>query len=145
MIRPQGAGEAAVLANLTDEESANYILHILKAGAGGAPKLDRAIWFDRLDLRISRQILFDDNGDILTDARYRDWQTYDNVPFPKQVEMIRPKDEYGVVMTVVKMEINRGVPEERFALERPAGTQLQVLGKPASKPAASLEDTRGEK
>ena len=34
---------------------------------------------------------------------------YDNVPFPKHIEINRPRDEYGVVIDLVKMDINKGV------------------------------------
>ena len=39
----------------------------------------------------------------------RDWKTYDNVPFPKHIEINRPRDEYAVVIDIVKMDINKGV------------------------------------
>ena len=54
-------------------------------------------------------MIFDDNGNILTDARYSDWKAYDNVPFPKHIEINRPRDEYAVVIDIVKMDINKGV------------------------------------
>jgi hypothetical protein len=54
--------------------------------------------------------------------------------FPKIVDITRPQDEYAVVLTVVKMEINRGVSDDKFVLEQPEGTQLQVLGQPAPAP-----------
>src|ERR1017187_896874 len=57
-----------------------------------------------------------------------DWQNYDGLPFPKTIDITRPQDEYAVVLTVVKMEINRGVADDKFVLEQPEGTQLQVLG-----------------
>jgi hypothetical protein len=37
---------------------------------------------------------------------------------------------------VVKMEINRGVSDDKFVLEQPEGTQLQVLGQPGPTPPA---------
>ncbi|MCC6860633.1 MAG: DUF4292 domain-containing protein [Bryobacterales bacterium] len=124
------AREEAVLENLTDEENAAYILHILSRQAGGRLQLARNLWFDRLNLHLVRQQIFDASGDILTDARYREWETYDGIRFPKQIEINRPQDEYGVVMTVVKMDINKPLTDDKFALERPAGVQLQVLGEP---------------
>src|ERR1051325_9590510 len=91
----------------------------------------RSIWFNRIDLRLSRQLIFDDAGNILTDARYSDWKTYDNVPFPKHIEINRPRDEYAVVIDIVKMDINQGVTDDKFVLDQPEGTTLQVLGSPA--------------
>ena len=70
--------------------------------------MSRSIWFNRYNLTIARQFIFDARGNILTDARYTEWKTYDNVPFPKHIEINRPRDEYAVVIDIVKMDINQG-------------------------------------
>jgi hypothetical protein len=137
MVRPIDSGASKVmLENLTDEDDAYYILHEIQQNDGGNLTLLRTIWFSRLDLRLSRQLIFDPGGNILTDARYSEWRPYDNVPFPKHVEINRPRDEYGVVIDVVKMDINRGVADERFVLQQPEGTTVQTVGQP---PAAAPE------
>jgi outer membrane lipoprotein-sorting protein len=137
LIRPPNHGEQAVLENLTDEDNANYILELITQGPGGL-RLSRSIWLDRYRLMPVRQLNFDDQGNILTDARYSNWQHWDNVQFPKQVQIDRPRDEYSVVLTVVKMDINKGVSDDKFVLEQPPGSTLQVIGqKPrAAAPAA---------
>lgn len=136
LIRPPGPHEIPVLENLTDEENAVYILHLLSQNGTGPLRLSRSVWFDRTSLAPVRQIVFDPSGNILTDARYSYWQAYNDVPFPKQIAINRPQDEYGVVMTVVKMEINRGLSDDKFVLAQPPGTVLQVLGgKPPQKPS----------
>ena len=38
----------------------------------GELQLDRTIWFSRVNLHMARQLIFDDAGNILTDARYSD-------------------------------------------------------------------------
>jgi len=134
--------EKTILENFTDEDNATYILHVLTRG-DGQPGLSRQLWFDRLRLQLVRQLIFDGSGDIVTDARYSSWQVYDNVAFPKSIELERPKDEYGVVMNIVKMDINKPVTDDKFQLDQPDGTELKVLGaapenaKPASAPPAS--------
>ena len=81
---------------------------------------------------------------ILTDARYSDWKAYDNVPFPKHIEINRPKDEYAVVIDVVKMDINKGVTQEKFALAQPEGSTLQVVGQaPVPGPAPPTPAAKG--
>ena len=60
--------------------------------AGGQLQLARTIWFNRINLQLARQLIFDAAGNILTDARYSDWHAYDNVPFPKHIEINRPRD-----------------------------------------------------
>jgi hypothetical protein len=135
LVRPiEPESEEIILENFTDEENAVYILIVLRRGGDGRPVLQRQLWFDRLKLQLVRQLIFDPSGDILTDARYSDWQAYDGVPFPKQIEINRPQDEYGVVMTVVKMDINKQVTDDKFVLEQPAGSQLQLLGETTPPP-----------
>src|SRR5579862_1577753 len=131
MISPVQADEKPELINFTDEDNAAYILHLSRQQPDGSLAPARSIWFNRMNLRMARQLVFDAAGNILTDARYSDWQNYDGVSFPKTVDITRPQDEYAVVLTVVKMEINRGLSDEKFVLEQPEGTQLQVLGQPA--------------
>ena len=127
---PDPATEKVLIENLTDEDQAFYILHIVHQ-ADSRLQLVRTIWFNRLNLQLERQIIFDNSGNILTDARYTEWKPYDNVPFPKHIEINRPQDEYGVVLDVVKMDINKGVTDDKFVLEQPEGTTLRVIGQPA--------------
>ena len=136
LVRPVDmAADKVVLENQTDEAGAFYIVHVVHED-NGALRLDRTIWFSRVNLEIARQMIFDAAGNILTDARYSEWKTYDKVAFPKHVEINRPQDEYGVVIDIVKMEINKGVTDDKFILERPPGTTLRVLGQPPAAPAS---------
>jgi hypothetical protein len=134
------AREKAFLENFTDEDNAVYILNFIESAAGGEWRLNRQIWFDRVNLALVRQLVFDSSGNVLTDARYTQWQIYDGVPFPKHIEINRPHDEYAVVLNIVKMDINKGVTDAQFDLEQPEGTVLQVLGqKPPEAPQTSSQ------
>ena len=119
--------EKILLENYTDEENAYYILHVVHDERNEL-HLSRTIWFNRLDLQLARQLVFDESGNILTDARYSQWRAYDNVPFPKHIEINRPRDEYAVVIDIVKMDINKGVSDDKFVLAQPPGSKLEVLG-----------------
>lgn len=132
LVRPLDDVERVLLENYTDEENAYYILHLVRE-SGRNLQLSRTIWFNRVDLRLSRQLIFDAAGNILTDARYSEWKIYDNVPFPKHIEINRPRDEYAVVIDVVKMDINKGVSDDKFVLDQPEGTKLQTIGEPAGR------------
>ncbi len=128
IVRPiDAAHDETTLENLTDEDNAVYILSV-NAHANGQLVLQRQLWFDRLKLHLIRQLIFDPSGDILTDARYSDWQQYDNIAFPKEIDIERPKDEYGVVITAVTIEMNKPLSDDKFLLEQPEGSQLHVLG-----------------
>jgi outer membrane lipoprotein-sorting protein len=134
LVRPAEPTEKVLLENLTDEDEAFYILHLVHENAGGQLQLARTIWFNRINLQLARQLIFDAAGNILTDARYSDWHAYDNVPFPKHIEINRPRDEYAVVLDIVKMDINKGISDDKFVLDQPEGTTLQMVGQPAKGP-----------
>jgi hypothetical protein len=129
VIAPPQAGERAVLENDTDETNANYIVHLLRE-EGGRLWLTRNIWFDRLRLSIARQEIFDQAGDIVGDVRYNDYDDVRGVAFPKKISVMRPKDEYGVALTVLKLQLNETLGDEKFALTQPPGTELLNLSGP---------------
>ena len=137
LVRPVDANrDKLLLENFTDEDNAFYVLHVVHVNGGGELQLERTIWFNRYNLTLARQLIFDTAGNILTDARYADWQPYDNLAFPKHIEINRPHDEYAVVIDIVKMDINKGVSDDKFVLDQPEGTTLQVVGQaPAPAPA----------
>jgi outer membrane lipoprotein-sorting protein len=118
-----------VMENLTDEEYFYYILHLIREDKGKL-QLTRSIWFSRLDLRMARQLIYDGVGNIVTDARYSQWHSFDQVAFPKHIEIHRPREEYGATIDIVKMDINKGVSDDRFVLTQPEGTTLKTVGNP---------------
>jgi outer membrane lipoprotein-sorting protein len=149
LIKPPDPKEYTALTDLTDEDNAVYILHILDNGPDGQILPARDIWFSRFTLHIIRQIIYDTRGEILTDARYNDWKTYDSFLFPRVIDINRPRDEYGVVITLVKADINKPIADSKFSLEQPEGTVLQILGaKPeplAAIPAEASSASRKKK
>jgi outer membrane lipoprotein-sorting protein len=137
LVRPvDPATEKVLLENYTDEDNAFYVLHVVHENGNGQLVLTRTIWFSRDNLMLARQLIFDADGNILTDARYSDWKAFDNVPFPKHVEINRPRDEYAVVIDITKMDINKGVADDKFVMEQPEGTVRQILGQPSTEPPA---------
>ena len=147
LVRPVDASrDKLLLENFTDEDNAFYVLHVVHVNGGGELQLDRTIWFNRYNLTLARQLIFDTAGNILTDARYTDWRPYDNVAYPKHIEINRPRDEYAVVIDIVKMDINKGVSDDKFVLDQPEGTTLQVVGQaPAPAPARPAPPRRKKK
>jgi outer membrane lipoprotein-sorting protein len=132
MVRPlDPVGAKLLLENFTDEDNAFYIIHEIHESADGQLHLQRTVWFNRVDLHLARQLIFDSDGNILSDARYSQWKAYDNVPFPKHIEINWPREESAAVIDIVKMDINKGVTDDKFVLEQPQGTSLQILGQPA--------------
>ena len=121
---------------------------MVRVNGGGELQIARTIWFNRYNLAIARQLIFDAAGNILTDARYTNWRPEDNLAFPKHIEIERPHDEYAVVIDIVKMDINKGVSDDKFVLDQPEGATLQVVGQapaPAPAPARPAPPRRKKK
>jgi outer membrane lipoprotein-sorting protein len=129
LIRPDDtASETALLEDATDEDSALYILHFIRKRADGQIFMGRNVWFDRLDLSILRQKVFDDTGATVSDTRYSKWTNYNGVMYPAHIDINRPVDGYGVVMDVLDMKMNLPMTDDKFVLNQPEGTKLQAIG-----------------
>ncbi len=137
LIRPlDPQTETAVLEDSTDEDNALYILHVLTKSASGELMLSRNITFDRLDLTIVRQKVFDEFAATVSDTRYSKWKPYNSVMFPGHIDINRPRDGYGVGLQVLDMQMNAPMTDDKFVLTQPEGTTLRVLpAGPASVPS----------
>lgn len=135
LIRPAEPDEHPFLEDQTDEENAIYILQLIHLAPDGTPSASRSIWFDRLDLSITRQIVYDPAGEIVSDTRYAKWQSFNGVSFPAHIDINRNKDGYGVVMDITQMQMNTPLTPDKFVLNKPEGAQLQIIGAAPPVPA----------
>lgn len=128
LIRPiDPATEYAMLKDDTDEDDALYRLELNVKAADGTLVPGREIWFDRQDLSIARQKMYDQNGMIISDTSYSKWQTYDGVPFPAHIDINRRLEGYGVAVEINKMVINKGISSDKFDLQMPDGYTLREI------------------
>jgi hypothetical protein len=109
---------------------------IQKNGDHGAAALSRKIVFGRTDLKPHRQYIYDDDGNVVTDARYAEYKDYDGVSFPSRIEIYRPQEEYDIKLNLLKVDINRPLTDDQFVLEQPAGAEVVHLEHPQSSLAA---------
>jgi hypothetical protein len=106
------------------------------------PRLSRKIIFGRTDLRPHRQYIYDDQGRVVTDARYAEYKEYDGVSYPSRIEIYRPQEEYDITLTMLKVDINKPLTDDQFVLEQPAGAQVIHLDSPQSSRMAPVGPTR---
>ena len=133
LIRPADpATEAPALMDLTDEDNTLYALTFLRKGPNGEllAHFARSVWFDRLDLSIVRQIVYDEDEAIVSDTHYAKWTPYNGVLFPAHIGLNRWKDGYGVVMDIVDMKMNLALTDDKFVLNQPEGSKLKIIGDP---------------
>lgn len=117
------AAEAVTGAKGNTYERPDYALDIIR-GQGSRSWLSRKIVFSRLDLLPDRQLIYDESGTLVTDARYSKYQEYNGVQFPALIEIRRPEEEYDITLHIVKMDMNLPLSDKQFVLEQPAGAQV---------------------
>jgi outer membrane lipoprotein-sorting protein len=92
--------------------------------------LSRKIIFSRTDLLPHHQLIYDQNGNLQTDTQYEGYKDYNGVKFPTQIEIKRPQEEYDITLTIIKLELNQPLPDDKFALEQPSGADVVNLNQP---------------
>jgi outer membrane lipoprotein-sorting protein len=134
-IDPQN--EIAVMENetelVTDAKSrkvsrADYVIDVIRKGEQGWA-LSRKIVFSRIDLLPHRQLLYDDAGNVATNALYGNYREESGIEFPWQIEIARPQEEYDITLNIVKLELNQPLPDDKFVLEQPPGAEVVHLDK----------------
>ncbi|HZS29502.1 MAG TPA: DUF4292 domain-containing protein [Candidatus Angelobacter sp.] len=133
--------EIAVLENATEPvldakskkevDEPDYNLYVIDR-SGEDWILSRQIIVNREDLLPHRQIVYDKNGSVATDARYENYQDMGGVNFPTKITINRPQEEYDIILEVVKARFNEPLSDEQFKLEQPPGSQLVRLDLPES-------------
>ena len=122
----------------------DYELVVIRKGDQGW-KLSRKIVFSRTDLQPHRQYIYDEAGQLVTDARYADYKDYDGISYPTRIELARPQEEYDIKLNILKLEINKALRDDQFALEQPPGADVVHLDKPQTSSAVPQSRGTGNK
>ncbi len=102
-----------------------YLLDELQKAEDGSLKISRRFWFDRVgSVRLARQQLFDERGEIESDIIYgkegnlTDTGEFNNLPL--RIEVTRPKEKYKMSLTYQSPEtvsIGKAYKTDVFILE----------------------------
>ena len=96
-------------------QQADYEIDVIRKSDRGW-FLSRKIIFSRTDLLPHRQLVYDQDHNVANDSRYEGYKDYDGVNFPSQIEIWRPQEEYDITLTIVKIQLNEPLPDDKFAL-----------------------------
>jgi outer membrane lipoprotein-sorting protein len=107
-------------------EQSDYEIEVIRKGDHGW-FLSRKIIFSRSDLLPHRQLTYDPQGNLTTDTHYENYKDYNGLNFPSQIEIWRPQEEYDITLTIVKLQLNQPLPDEKFSLQQPPGAQVVRL------------------
>lgn len=102
-----------------------YLLDELRKNTDGSLGVSRRFWFDRVGgIRLARQQIFDDKGEIESDIIYGNTgnltETGEYNGLPLRIEVTRPKERYKMSLTYQSPEsvsIGQDFPKEAFVLE----------------------------
>ena len=138
LLREVTPDEIAVLENGTETvldekkhrvEQPDYRLEVIAKGSNGW-YLSRKIEFSRTDLLPHRQQIYDQQGNAVSDANYQDYKDYGGIQFPNTIEIEMPREDYDITLNMVKLDINRQLKDEQFALAQPPGAEVVRLDQP---------------
>jgi outer membrane lipoprotein-sorting protein len=110
-------------------EQPNYELEVIRNGPCGW-YLSRRIEFSRTDLLPHRQRIYDQQGNVATDVHYQDYKDNAGATFPSTIEIERPRENYDIILSIIKLEINKALTNDQFALEQPPGADVVHLNQP---------------
>jgi len=120
-----------------------YIVEVLEKGSDSL-NLKRQIWFDREDLRIDRVEFFGPQGVYLEGVQYAGYQDFQGVRYPTRIKLNRPVEDYGLSITVQKVNFNQPIAPEKFELKQPQGVDRVELSGIGQRAAETGENLRGQ-
>ncbi len=86
--------------------------------------LSRKAVFERTDLQLREQVIYDQNGCVTTDAHYEQFNSFNGVSFPTKIHIWRPQEEYAITLTIVRLTVNQTLTEDQFMLNQPPSAEL---------------------
>lgn len=104
----------------------DYEVDVIRKGEQGW-FLSRKVIFSRADLMPHRQLIYDEHGNLATDARYEDLREYGGISFPNEIDIWRPQEEYSITLKIVKLQLNEALTDQQFELQQPAGAEVTNL------------------
>jgi outer membrane lipoprotein-sorting protein len=108
-------------------EEPDYELTILEPPQGKTAHTLRVIHIGRSTLLPYQQDIYDQNGYIVTQAYYSNYQTFGDIPFPMKIEIKRPQDQYGLAITITKLTLNQKLDDDQFELKFPEGVAVKTM------------------
>jgi outer membrane lipoprotein-sorting protein len=111
----------------TETVEPDYNLTVLGKSSGNILHVERVVRINRVTMLPYQQDIYNDNGEIVTQATYEDYQTYGGQQFPAVITIGRPLDEYSLKINVTKLTLNDPFQADRFELTIPPGTKVEQL------------------
>ncbi len=135
LINPIAPNEVVAAMNDNADTKALYDVLVFNPPQNGVSRLVRRISFSRFDLLPRRQLIYDDHGNVATEASYGEFMTVQGIAFPKVIVIQRPQEQYSIKLRIEKLKLNQPLPRNRFVLRQPSGyTLIRLSGIQAPPP-----------
>ena len=108
-------------------EEPDYELSILEQPHGNTAHTVRVIHIGRSTLLPYQQDIYGPDGTIETRAFYSNYQYFGDIPFPMKIEIKRPAQQLGLVITFTKLTVNQKLDDDQFELNFPEGVTPQIM------------------
>lgn len=122
-----------------DVEQPDYELIVIRK-EGDDWYLSRKIVFNRVDLLPHKQLIYDLEGQVATNAQYENFTNYEGVSFPAIVQIERPIENYSIQLSITKLNLNEPLKDEQFSLNQPPGSKLINLDQKGGSTSALNEE-----
>ena len=99
-------------------EEPDYEVAVLRVQSGNMLHLERLIHISRLNLLPSEQDIYDEEGRVVTQAFYEDYQPSGTESFPRLITIRRPLDEYELKIQVTKLQLNETFEADQFEMPK---------------------------
>jgi outer membrane lipoprotein-sorting protein len=108
-------------------EEPDYELTILEPPQGQTAHTLRVIHIGRSTLLPYQQDIYDQNGYVVTQAFYSNYQPFGDIQFPMKIDIKRPQDQYGLAITITKVTLNQKIEDDQFDLKFPEGIPVKTM------------------
>jgi outer membrane lipoprotein-sorting protein len=108
-------------------EEPDYELTILEPPQGRIAHTLRVVHIGRSTLLPYQQDIYDENGHVVTQAFYSNYQIFGEIQFPMKIQIKRPQDQYGLTITISKLTLNQKLEDDQFELKFPEGVPVKTM------------------
>jgi len=110
-----------------DMEEPDYDLAVMKVKEGKILQTLRVVHINRVNMLPYQQDIYNDNGQVVTQALYDNYKDFGGQQFPTLITIKRPLDEYSLKVQIRDLKLNETLDDDQFELTIPEGVTVQKM------------------
>jgi outer membrane lipoprotein-sorting protein len=108
-------------------EEPDYEIAILAQPEGKTERAIRVIHIGRSTLLPYQQDIYAPDGAIVTRAFYSNYQKFGDISYPMKIKIDRPRDQYSLTITILKLTLNQPMENDQFEIKIPESVPIKVM------------------